>query len=144
MNRTFSPVASDVVFCGITRLPLPPPTAIFLDRNNRLLAVLHLAGFTDVRLQPQDEADCSNMAAALRRVDRPTKRAERFYGEIQATPPCIRIEDARCAPRVIAFSENVLRPWSADQMSAGAYTHIDRRDNGLGASYPSGSTGFHT
>jgi len=46
----------DVVFCGIN----PAATAVaaghnFSHRNNRFWAVLHLAGFTDRQLRPDDE-----------------------------------------------------------------------------------------
>jgi len=45
----------DVVFCGIN----PASTAAleghnFSSRSNRFWLVLHLAGFTDVRLAPQE------------------------------------------------------------------------------------------
>ena len=46
----------DVIFCGLN----PATTAAaaghnFSSRSNRFWTVLHLAGFTDVRLQPHEE-----------------------------------------------------------------------------------------
>ena len=46
----------DVIFCGVN----PAMTAAvaghnFSSRSNRFWTVLHLAGFTDVRLQPHEE-----------------------------------------------------------------------------------------
>jgi double-stranded uracil-DNA glycosylase len=46
----------DVIFCGLN----PAASAAraghnFSSRSNRFWMVLHLAGFTDIRLQPEDE-----------------------------------------------------------------------------------------
>ena len=46
----------DVIFCGLNpALSSAVAGHNFSHRNNRFWPVLHLAGFTDVRLQPQDE-----------------------------------------------------------------------------------------
>jgi double-stranded uracil-DNA glycosylase len=46
----------DVIFCGMNpALSAAAAGHNFSNRSNRFWTVLHLAGFTDVRLQPQDE-----------------------------------------------------------------------------------------
>jgi TDG/mug DNA glycosylase family protein len=46
----------DVIFCGLNpALSAAVAGHNFSHRNNRFWAVLHLAGFTDVRLHPENE-----------------------------------------------------------------------------------------
>src|ERR1700722_10713591 len=67
----------DVIFCGLN----PASSAAiaghnFSHGNNRFWTVLHLAGFTDVRLQPQDERRLLEYGCGITAVvRRPTKRA---------------------------------------------------------------------
>jgi TDG/mug DNA glycosylase family protein len=96
----------DVIFCGLN----PALSAViaghnFSNGNNRFWRVLHLAGFTDVRLQPQDERRlleyrCGITAA----VDRPTKRAaEVSPEEFRQARLGFEAKMRRYAPRSIAF-----------------------------------------
>jgi double-stranded uracil-DNA glycosylase len=67
----------DVIFCGLN----PALTAAVAGHNfsngtNRFWTVLHLAGFTDVRIQPQDERRLLEYGCGITAVvRRPTKRA---------------------------------------------------------------------
>ena len=73
----------DVIFCGVN----PATTAAvaghnFSSRSNRFWTVLHLAGFTDVRLQPQDERRLLEYGCGITAVvGRPTKRADEVLPE---------------------------------------------------------------
>jgi TDG/mug DNA glycosylase family protein len=67
----------DVIFCGMN----PATTAAaaghnFSSRSNRFWTALHLAGFTDVRLQPHEERRLLEYQCGLTAVvGRPTRRA---------------------------------------------------------------------
>ena len=96
----------DVVFCGIN----PASTAVadghnFSNRNNRFWPVLHLAGFTDVRLQPRDERRLLEYGCGITAVvGRPTKRADEVLtAEFRQARPEFEAKMRRYAPRVIAF-----------------------------------------
>ncbi len=96
----------DVVFCGIN----PAATAAadghnFSNRNNRFWPVLHLAGFTDVRLQPKDERRLLEYGCGITAVvARPTKRADEVSAaEFRQARPEFEATMRRYAPRVIAF-----------------------------------------
>jgi TDG/mug DNA glycosylase family protein len=96
----------DVVFCGIN----PASTAVadghnFSNRSNRFWPVLHLAGFTDVRLQPHEERRLLEYGCGITAVvARPTKRAaEVTPAEFRAARPGFEAKVRRYAPRVIAF-----------------------------------------
>src|SRR5712691_9592701 len=73
----------DVIFCGLN----PAASAAvaghnFSNRSNRFWAVLHLAGFTDVRLEPQDERRLLEYGCGITTVvRRPTKRADEVSPE---------------------------------------------------------------
>jgi TDG/mug DNA glycosylase family protein len=73
----------DVIFCGLN----PAASAAvaghnFSNRSNRFWKVLHLAGFTDVRLQPQDERRLLEYGCGISAVvGRPTKRADEVSPE---------------------------------------------------------------
>lgn len=67
----------DVIFCGVN----PATTAAVVGHNfsscsNRFWTVLHLTGFTDVRLQPHEERRLLEYRCGLTAVvARPTRRA---------------------------------------------------------------------
>ena len=96
----------DVVFCGLN----PAATAAadghnFSHRSNRFWTVLHLAGFTDELLRPEDERTLLDYGCGITAVvDRPTARAqaisaEEFRQERQPFDAKIR----RYEPRMVAF-----------------------------------------
>jgi double-stranded uracil-DNA glycosylase len=96
----------DVIFCGLN----PALTAAvaghnFSNRNNRLWTVLHLAGFTEVRLQPEDECQLLKYGCGITAVvRRPTKSAAEVSRE--EFRQARRVFEARIrqyAPRTIAF-----------------------------------------
>src|ERR1700749_5052844 len=67
----------EVIFCGLN--PASSGAAAghnFSNGTNRFWTVLHLAGFTDVRLQPQDERRLLEYGGGITAVvRRPTKSA---------------------------------------------------------------------
>ena len=73
----------DVIFCGLN----PASSAAvaghnFSNGSNRFWTVLHRAGFTDVRLQPQDERRLLEYGCGITAVvRRPTKRAAEVLPE---------------------------------------------------------------
>jgi len=98
--------ALEVVFCGLN----PATSAAlaghnFAHRSNRFWTVLHLAGFTDMRLEPQQERRlldyCCGITAA---VSRPTRRAaEVSRAEYRKARLAFEGKMQRYAPRSIAF-----------------------------------------
>ncbi len=96
----------DVVFCGLN----PASSAAadghnFSNRSNRFWPVLHLAGFTDVRLRPQDERRLLEYRCGISAVvARPTKRADEIRTEeFRKARPKFEAKMRRYAPAVIAF-----------------------------------------
>lgn len=96
----------DVVFCGVN----PAATAVadghnFSNRSNRFWPVLHLAGFTDVRLQPKDERRLLEYGCGITAVvSRPTQRADEVApDEFRQARPEFEAKMRRYAPHVIAF-----------------------------------------
>jgi len=96
----------DVIFCGLNpALSAAIAGHNFANGNNRFWKVLHLAGFTDVRLQPQDEQrlleyGCGITAA----VRRPTKKAaEVLPDEFRQARIELESKMRSYAPRSIAF-----------------------------------------
>jgi TDG/mug DNA glycosylase family protein len=96
----------DVVFCGVN----PAATAVadghnFSNRSNRFWPVLHLAGFTDVRLRPKDERRLLEYGCGITAVvSRPTKRADEVSpDEFRQARPDFEAKMRRYAPQVIAF-----------------------------------------
>jgi TDG/mug DNA glycosylase family protein len=96
----------DVIFCGLN----PAVSAAvaghnFSHRNNRFWPVLHLAGFTDVRLQPQDERRLLEYGCGITAiVRRPTKRAaEVSPEEFRQARLGFEAKMQHYAPRSIAF-----------------------------------------
>ena len=73
----------DVIFCGLN----PASSAAiaghnFSSRTNRFWTVLHLAGFTEVRLQAQEEWRLLEYGCGITAVvSRPTKRAAEISSE---------------------------------------------------------------
>ena len=96
----------DVIFCGVN----PAASAAraghnFSNRSNRFWAVLHLAGFTDFRLQPQDERRLLEYGCGITAVvGRPTKRADEVLPEeFLKARLGFETKIRRYAPRLIAF-----------------------------------------
>ena len=96
----------DVIFCGVN----PGLTAAadghnFSNRSNRFWAVLHLAGFTDTRLQPHDERRLLEYGCGITAVvPRPTKRADEIPPEeFRRGRAGFEAKMRRYAPRGIAF-----------------------------------------
>ncbi|KQH78882.1 DNA glycosylase [Mycobacterium gordonae] len=95
-----------VVFCGIN----PAATAVadghnFSNRSNRFWPVLHLAGFTDVRLRPQEERLLLEYGCGITAVvTRATSRADEVsQEEFRRARPEFEAKMRRYGPRVIAF-----------------------------------------
>jgi double-stranded uracil-DNA glycosylase len=95
-----------VVFCGVN----PAATAAIAGHNfsngsNRFWTALHLAGFTDRRLQPREERQLLDYGCGITAVvDRPTRRADEITpAEFVAARPGFEAEIRRYAPRFIAF-----------------------------------------
>jgi TDG/mug DNA glycosylase family protein len=96
----------DVVFCGLN----PASTAAaaghnFSNENNRFWLVLHLAGFTDVRLQPRDERRLLDYGCGITAVvRRPTKSADEIsLEEFRQARRGFESKMLHYAPRSIAF-----------------------------------------
>lgn len=96
----------DVVFCGLN----PATSAVvdghnFSHRSNRFWPVLHLAGFTEVRLQPQDERRLLEYGCGITAVvSRPTKSADEVSSqEFRQARPAFETKMRQYAPRVVAF-----------------------------------------
>jgi TDG/mug DNA glycosylase family protein len=96
----------DVIFCGLN--PSASAAAAghnFSDATNRFWRVLHLSGFTGIRLQSQDERrlleyGCGITAVVLRPT---TRAAEVSPEEFQAARLGFEVKIRRYAPRSIAF-----------------------------------------
>jgi TDG/mug DNA glycosylase family protein len=96
----------DVVFCGLN----PAASAVadghnFSHRNNRFWTVLHLAGFTDTRLRPEDERRLLEYGCGITAVvDRPTVSAQAISSEeFRQARPSFEAKIRRYEPRVVAF-----------------------------------------
>jgi len=96
----------DVIFCGLD----PALSAViaghnFSNRNNRFWRVLHLAGFTDVRLQPEEERRLLEYGCGITAVvHRPTKKAaEVSPEEFRQARLAFEAKMRRYVPRSIAF-----------------------------------------
>jgi TDG/mug DNA glycosylase family protein len=95
-----------VVFCGLN----PATSAVadgynFSNPSNRFWTVLHLAGFTDVRLKPQEERSLLDYGCGISAVvTRPTKRAaEVAPEEFRQARAAFEAKMNRYGPRSIAF-----------------------------------------
>jgi len=96
----------DVIFCGLN--PASSAAAAghnFSNGNNRFWTVLHLAGFTDLRLRPQDERRLLEYGCGITAVvRRPTKSAAEVSLEEFRQARLGFEAKMRCyAPRSIAF-----------------------------------------
>ena len=96
----------DVIFCGVN----PAMTAAvaghnFSSRSNRFWTVLHLASFTDIRLQPHEERRLLEYRCGLTAVvERPTRRAiDVPPDEFRRARPGFETKVRRYAPRSVAF-----------------------------------------
>jgi TDG/mug DNA glycosylase family protein len=96
----------DVVFCGIN----PASTAAleghnFSNRSNRFWLVLHLAGFTDVRLAPQEERRLFDYGCGITAVVRRAtqKASDVSTEEFRQARPDFEAKMRRHAPRALAF-----------------------------------------
>lgn len=94
------------MFCGIN----PASTAAadghnFSSPSNRFWAVLHQAGFTDVRLRPDEERRLLTYGCGITAVvTRPTPRASDVTAdEFRRAAPAFEAKIQRYAPRVVAF-----------------------------------------
>jgi len=95
-----------VVFCGIN----PGLTSAiaghhFNNRSNRFWQVIHLAGFTPIQIQPENDRTLLEYGCGLTAVvARPTRRADEVTNEdfIQARA-ALRRKLERFKPRAVAF-----------------------------------------
>lgn len=95
-----------VIFCGIN----PAFSAAadghnFSNRSNRFWSVLHRAGFTDVRLRPEDERELLAYGCGITAVvTRPTPRASDIAAdEFRRARPAFEAKIRDYQPRVVAF-----------------------------------------
>jgi TDG/mug DNA glycosylase family protein len=96
----------DVIFCGLNpALSAAVAGHNFSHRNNRFWAVLHLAGFTDVRLHPENERRLLEYGCGITAIiHRPTRRAEEIIPEeFTKARPAFEAKMRHYAPRSIAF-----------------------------------------
>ena len=96
----------NVVFCGINPGMRSAAAGLhFANRTNRFWRVLHLAGFTDPQLEPEEahlllDYGCGITSA----VDRPTVSAtDLTRADYIAALPVFRSEIANYRPRYVAF-----------------------------------------
>lgn len=96
----------DVVFCGINPAGnMANGGHCFSSASNRFWSAIHLAGFTDRQLAPEDERELLKFGYGLTTaVGRPTRRAHEVGAtEIRAAWPTLSAKILRYRPRVIAF-----------------------------------------
>jgi TDG/mug DNA glycosylase family protein len=94
------------VFCGLNRPPsAAQPGSNFATPSNRFWTVLHLAGFTDVRLAPHEEQRLLEYGWGITAVvPRFTRRAEEVSAEeFRRWQPEFEARIRHYAPRAIAF-----------------------------------------
>lgn len=96
----------DVIFCGIN----PAVTAAadghnFSHRNNRFWSVLHLAGFTDRQLRPEDEQQLLQFGCGITAVvARPTRQAREITAqEFRRARPSFEAKILTYRPQATAF-----------------------------------------
>ena len=128
----------DVIFCGVN----PALTAAvdghnFSNRSNRFWPVLHLAGFTDTLLRPEDERRLLEYGCGITAVvDRPTKRADEVSpAEFRQARSGFEAKMRRYAPRAVAFlGKRALSAMIASSdVGLGPIPARVRRNDGLGA-----------
>jgi TDG/mug DNA glycosylase family protein len=96
----------DVVFCGLN----PASSAAadgynFSNRSNRFWLVLHLAGFTDVRLEPREEQHLLDYGCGITAVvRRATRKADEVSPEeFKEARHDFEVKMQHYAPRALAF-----------------------------------------
>jgi double-stranded uracil-DNA glycosylase len=96
----------DIVFCGLT----PAANAVadghnFSHPNNRFWSVLHLAGFTDRRLRPEDERRLLDYRCGITAVVAwATRRAaDVSSAELRTARPALEATIRRYTPKLVAF-----------------------------------------
>lgn len=96
----------NVVFCGLN----PALTAAadghnFSSPSNRFWSVLHLAGFTDVRLRPDQERKLLEYGCGITAVvGRPTRRADEItVSEFRGAESSFSAKVQRHSPKMLAF-----------------------------------------
>lgn len=96
----------DVVFCGIN----PAVSAVadghnFSSPSNRFWAVLHLAGFTDTQIRPEDESQLLRFGCGITAVvTRPTRRSRQVsVQEFRQARTAFEAKIRRWRPQVTAF-----------------------------------------
>ncbi|MHC5540287.1 G/U mismatch-specific DNA glycosylase [Singulisphaera rosea] len=110
ISKTYDPdilsEGLDVVFCGLN----PSTTAAadghnFSNASNRFWRVLHLAGFTETRLEPQDERRLLDYGCGITAVvRRPTARAEEVsLEEFKSARVEFETKMRLYSPRFLAF-----------------------------------------
>jgi double-stranded uracil-DNA glycosylase len=116
----------DVVFCGIN----PAATADrdghnFSHPSNRFWTVLHQAGFTDVRLRPEQERELLAYGCGITAVvTRATARASDVAtAEFRSAQPEFEAKVQRYGPRVLAFlGKRALSAMVGSRIEFGAQT----------------------
>ena len=96
----------DVIFCGLNpALSAAVAGHNFSHRNNRFWAVLHLAGFTNVHLHPENERRLLEYGCGISAIiHRPTRRAEEITPEeFRKARSGFEAKMRHYAPRSIAF-----------------------------------------
>jgi double-stranded uracil-DNA glycosylase len=96
----------DVIFCGVNpALSAAAAGHNFSSRSNRFWEVLHLAGFTKVRLQPQDELCVLKFGIGISAlVPRATRRAAEISpAEFRQARPEFEAKMRGYAPRALAI-----------------------------------------
>ncbi|SCB50460.1 G/U mismatch-specific DNA glycosylase [Rhizobium multihospitium] len=95
-----------VIFCGLNPgMSTESSGHSFSTPSNRFWTVLHLAGFTDERLEPKDERRLLAYGCGLTTaVRRPTRRASEITaGEFRDARTGLEGRICNLAPRAIAF-----------------------------------------
>jgi double-stranded uracil-DNA glycosylase len=95
-----------ILFCGINPGMNAASTGHhFAGRGNRFWKVLHLAGYTNEELRPENDRQLLQYGFGLTTaVARPTARADELSGaEIQSATAQLELKIQRYAPKVIAF-----------------------------------------
>lgn len=138
----------DVVFCGLN----PASSAAvaghnFSNGSNRFWRLLHLAGFTGVRLQPHEERSLLQYGCGITAiVRRPTRRAlEVSAEEFSRARRGFEAKIRKYAPRAIAFlgkrafsvmTDQREVPWGRQSLKfAGTNTWILPNPSGLNRSF---------
>jgi double-stranded uracil-DNA glycosylase len=95
-----------ILFCGINPGMNAASTGHhFAGRGNRFWKVLHLAGYTNEELRPENDRQLLQYGFGLTAaVARPTARADELSrAEIQSAKAQLELKVQRYAPKVIAF-----------------------------------------